>query len=204
MTVDAKLAHDAAEPAQFATDGLPEVAIAGRSNSGKSSLINRLTGRKQLARTSGSPGKTRRIHFYRLDAAAYLVDLPGYGFARVSKRERGEWRPLVESYLRGDRDPLRGCILVVDLRRGPESEEMDLLDWLRTEGIAARMVLTKSDKLKRGEIAVRVREIRDKVSLTEGGVAAVSSKSGVGLAEPARWIREWTGLELRRPDGGSF
>ncbi len=103
MNVNAELAHDAAELAQFPADGLPEVAVLGRSNVGKSSFINCLVGRRKLARTSSTPGKTRRIHFYRLDNSAYLVDLPGFGYAAVSRVEQSAWRPLAESYLRGTR-----------------------------------------------------------------------------------------------------
>ncbi len=145
MNVNAELAHDAAELAQFPTDGLPEVAVLGRSNVGKSSFINRLVGRRQLARTSSTPGKTRRIHFYRLEQSVYLVDLPGFGYAAVSRVEQRAWRPLVESYLRGSRAALRGCVLLVDVRRGPQQEERELLDWLAAERIPTRLALTKAE-----------------------------------------------------------
>jgi GTP-binding protein len=202
--VNAELAHDAAGIAQFPRDGLPEVAILGRSNVGKSRLINRLVGRRALARTSASPGKTRRIHFYRLENAAYLVDLPGFGYAAVSKAEQRSWRPLVESYLRGSRDPLRGCILLVDVRRGPAREELDLLDWLAAEGIAVRLVLTKSDKLSRAACARRLVQVREQLGIPATDIATVSSKTGSGLAAPARWIQGWTDLGLRKPDGAPF
>lgn len=201
MSVDAELAHDAAEVAQFPTDGLSEVAILGRSNVGKSSFINALVGRRKLARTSGTPGKTRRIHFYRLDRFAYLVDLPGFGYAAVSRAERRAWRPLVESYLRGPRATLRGCVLLVDIRRGPEQEELELLEWLAAEGIPAKLALTKSDKFPSARIAKRLRAIAGELSLPVDDVAVVSGRTGKGMAVVAGWIHAWTGLVLRRPDG---
>ena len=202
--MEAELAHDAAGPAQFPGDGLPEVAVAGRSNVGKSSFVNALAGRRKLARTSGTPGKTRRIHFYRLDGRAYLVDLPGYGYAAVGREERRAWRPLVESYLRGGRAALRGAILLIDPRRGPEREELDLLEWLAAEGIAARVVFTKADKFKPAALARRRAELLARLPLADGDVACASSLSGRGLAAPARWIEAWTGLEIRRPDGAAL
>jgi GTP-binding protein len=202
--MNAELAYDAAGAAQFPRDGLPEVAILGRSNVGKSSLINNLVGRRKLARTSAWPGKTRRIHFYRLQNAAYLVDLPGFGYARVSKAERRSWRPLVESYLLGSREPLRGCILLVDLRRGPEQEELELLDWLASERIAVRLALTKSDKLSRSDASRRLAQIREQLSVPVEEITATSAKTGSGMAAPARWIQEWTGLVITKADGTPF
>ncbi|MCE2392316.1 MAG: YihA family ribosome biogenesis GTP-binding protein [Proteobacteria bacterium] len=197
----AELAHDAAGAAQFPGDGLPEVAVAGRSNVGKSSFINALLGRRKLARSSTTPGKTRRIHFYRVEERAYLVDLPGYGYAAVGRQERRGWRPLVESYLRGGRASLRGAILLIDSRRGPQREELDLLRWLAAEGIDARAVFTKSDKLKAAALAERRASWAERLPLPGADIAWVSSRSGRGLAEPGRWIAAWTGVTLRRPDG---
>jgi GTP-binding protein len=173
----------------------------GRSNVGKSSLVNALLGRRNLARTSARPGKTRRIHFYRVGGMFYLVDLPGYGYAAVSKRERESWRPLVESYLRAEREPLRGAILIVDIRRGPEREERDLLEWLSAESIPVALALTKSDKLPRAEVGRRARELAAGLDVEASQVASVSARSGRGLASLAGWIRDWTGVTLRRPDG---
>ncbi len=202
--MNAELAHDVAEPSALPMDGLPEVAVLGRSNVGKSSVINALTGRRGLARTSRTPGKTRRIHFYRLEDKAYLVDLPGFGYARVAKVERRAWKPLVEAYLRGRRRVLRGCILLIDARRGAQTEELELLDWLRVEGIAVRVALTKTDKLKPAELARCLRETRVELALAEEEMAAVSGRTGAGLNAPAGWIQAWTGLSLRRPDGTPF
>ena len=195
---------DAGTPDEFPRDGLPEVAVIGRSNVGKSSFINVLAGRRRLARTSSTPGKTRRIHFYRLDDRAYLVDLPGYGYAAVAKRERATWRPMVEGYLRGSRSALRGAIVLVDVRRGPEREEIELFEWLDAEGIAARLAFTKVDKLKRSQLERAVREGLAGIRIEPGDSAAVSVTKGRGLATIVDWIEEWTGVGLTRPDGTSF
>ena len=202
--MNAELAHDAAGAAQFPNDGLPEVAILGRSNVGKSSLINALLGRRKLARTSQTPGKTRRIQFYRIEQRAYVVDLPGFGYAGVSKKEQASWRPLVESYLRGERKALRGSVLLVDVRRGLQTEERELLDWLAGERIPTGVVLTKSDKLSRARLAAELERTRSALDSPGAEVAAVSSRTGAGLALPASWIQTWTGVGLRRADGNAF
>jgi GTP-binding protein len=202
--MDAKLTHDADQPTEFPRDGLPEVAILGRSNVGKSSVINRLLGRRALARTSGRPGKTRRIHFYRVADQLYLVDLPGFGYAAVARGERQRWKRMVEGYLRGAREPLRGALLLIDIRRGPEEGEQQLLEWLRAEGISGAVGFTKSDKLSGSRVASRVRELSTKIDLPPARVAAVSGRTGKGMDSVAEWILGWTGVELRRPDGRPF
>jgi GTP-binding protein len=202
--MNAKLTHDAEQPTEFPRDGLPEVAVLGRSNVGKSSVINTLLGRRALARTSGRPGKTRRIHFYRVGDLFYLVDLPGFGYAAVARDERRRWKRMVESYLRGAREPLRGALLLVDIRRGPEEGEQQLLDWLRAEGISGAVGLTKSDKLTASRVPPRVRELSGEINLPPERVAAVSARTGRGMDAVASWVLEWTGVELRRPDGRSF
>ncbi len=199
--MNVELVHDADGPKQFPRDGLAEVAILGRSNVGKSTFLNTLVGRRRLARTSRVPGKTRRIHFYRLDSSAYLVDLPGYGYAAVARSERRAWREQVESYLKGTRPSLRGALLLVDPRRGLQSEELDLLDWLAAEEIEVRVILTKIDKLKRAEVARALEHVASRASLPTDYLAAVSGKTGRGLAPVGAWLRDWIELEIRRPDG---
>jgi GTP-binding protein len=199
--VKVELAHTAADPSGFPDDGLPEVALLGRSNVGKSSFLNALVGRRSLARTSGTPGKTRLVHFYRVEDACYLVDLPGFGYAAVSKAEQRAWRPRVESYLRGSRRTLVGALLLVDVRRELRDEERDLLAWLAREEIPANLVLTKSDKLKPGEAARRQRALAAEIGVPPERIALVSSETRRGLDTVARWIHGWTGVELKSADG---
>ena len=178
--------------------------MLGRSNVGKSTLINRLVGRRGLARTSWTPGRTRRIHFYRIDERAYLVDLPGFGYASGSKQERAEFAPLVESYLRGTRDSLRGALVLVDARRGVQDEELELAEYLAAERIDARAALTKCDKLSRSEVERARESLANAMGLDPSHVAAVSADKITGLGPVAAWLREWSGVEFRRPDGAPF
>lgn len=160
----AEFVTSAAEPSGFPRPTLPEIAFAGRSNVGKSSLINTLVGMPGLARTSRTPGRTRLLNWFRVvpprGGAVHLVDLPGYGYARVPNEMRASWRPLIEAFLR-DRPVLRGLVLLVDARRGAEDEERDLLDWLRASGVSPLVVVTKADKLsknKRKPVALAVQK----------------------------------------------
>lgn len=149
---------DRADPA---VGSAAEIAFAGRSNVGKSSLINLLIGRRGLARTSSTPGRTQQLNFYAIAlgrTAVVFVDLPGYGYARVSKRKHAAWGPLVERYLEGRRS-LRGIVIVVDARRGLEDEERQLLEYLHFHGRPAVIAATKIDKLKRGQRASALQSI---------------------------------------------
>lgn len=137
----------AAEFSQAPFDGRPHLAIAGRSNVGKSTLINYLLNRRSLARTSGKPGHTRLLNFFLVNNAFYLVDLPGYGYAAVGRKTKGDWGPMVHDYLEGHED-IKALLLLMDLRRKPEKEEVRLMSWLNEYGLPFFPVLTKIDKLK--------------------------------------------------------
>jgi len=192
----AEFVTSAAAPAQFPRPGAPEVALLGRSNVGKSSLLNRLVARRKLARTSATPGKTRLVNWFRVEAERplFLVDLPGYGYARVAKRERESWKPLIESYL--SRGPvLRAALLLQDLRRDLSADEDLLLAWLAERGIPALLVLTKCDKLGPMRRAERVRELASAAGLPRDRVLATSAESGLGIAEL------WRAIEACLPAG---
>jgi GTP-binding protein len=181
----AELLATAARPEQYPKPDAPEVALLGRSNVGKSSLLNKLVGRRRLARTSATPGKTRQLHWYRVERGGsewWLVDLPGYGWARVSRQERQRWRRLVESYLEG-RSTLRAAVLLQDLRRDLSEDEQLLLEWLSERGIPALLALTKADKLGPMRRAERVRALRAQAALPAARLIATSAQTGLGVAE---------------------
>jgi GTP-binding protein len=186
----AELAATAARPEDFPKTRLAEIALLGRSNVGKSSLLNRLAQRRQLARTSTSPGKTRLVHFYRIERPQrelLLVDLPGYGWARVSKAERAGWKALVESYLTG-RERLRGAILLQDLRRDWGEDEALLGAWLAERALPVLLALTKADKLGAAERARRVRSLTAQARVPAGRCIVTSSQTGEGVEDLWRAI----------------
>ena len=188
----AELLQSAGSPRQFPEDGLSEVAFLGRSNVGKSSLLNALVGRKQLARTSSKPGKTRLIHFFHVVAGGTelaLVDLPGYGWAKVSRQERKSWGKLVEGYLE-DRPCLRLAILLQDLRRDFSEDEALLLDWLEERDVAWQVVVTKSDKLKPMRRAKRLKELAQQLERSGRKLVATSAQSRQGIDDVWRVIHE--------------
>jgi GTP-binding protein len=184
----------AAGPEGFPRAGLPEVAILGRSNVGKSSLLNRLAARRGLAFASGKPGTTRLLHFYRVERRSgplLLVDLPGYGFAKVARTQRAQWRRLIESYLEG-RAPLRACVLLQDLRRDVSEDETLLLAWLAERGIPAVVALTKCDKLAPARRAERAAVLARTFDVPPARVVATSASSGLGVAAL------WSAIEAAR------
>lgn len=183
--LESELLASAARRADFPPETEAEVAFLGRSNVGKSSLLNRLVGRRRLAYTSATPGKTRLIHFYRLRherGHVRFVDLPGYGWARVSRAERLRWQTLVESYLER-RGTLRVAVLLQDLRRDITSDEEDLLAWLAERSIPTLVALTKSDKLKPMRRAARIQRLGATIPVQPSRVVPTSAETGAGIGE---------------------
>jgi len=164
----------------FPTWEIPEVSFIGRSNVGKSSLLNSLIGRKNLARISSTPGKTRGLYFYLINEAFCFVDLPGYGYAKVSKKERERWAPIIEQYL-ADRCTLRGCLHLVDCRHEPTADDQLMAEWLRAHTIPTITVATKADKLSRNALNKQLKTIRTALGLfEEDSLIAFSAKTAVG------------------------
>jgi GTP-binding protein len=149
----------AAQPSQFPRTSYPEIAFAGRSNVGKSSLLNALTGRRKLAKVSGTPGKTRQINFFRINERCHFVDLPGYGYARVAKSEREEWSRVIEQFIR-EREQLRLVVALSDIRHEPTALDRDMFAWLEELGRPFVVVLTKYDKVSRAQADERVEQVR--------------------------------------------
>ena len=145
---------------------LPEVAFAGRSNAGKSTLINCLMERKSLARTSEKPGKTQTINFYNINGEIYLVDLPGYGYAKISKKETEKWGKMIEKYLTSS-EMLRVIFLLVDIRHTPKEMDVQMFDWIRYLEYQPIVIATKADKLKQAQIEKHLAEIRRTLSMDE-------------------------------------
>jgi GTP-binding protein len=186
--LNAEFVKSCEQPDQFPHDRLPAVAFVGRSNVGKSSLINSLLRRKGLARVSRTPGKTQQINFFRVTTddprarAFHVVDLPGYGYAKVSKAIRARWRPLIDAYLTGS-EGLKGIVLLVD-SRGTEAQDAAAFDWLADSGRPLVFVATKVDKLTRSERAASAAAIRDLFGLSDGNpLVAYSSVTHEGRDE---------------------
>ena len=146
---------------------VPEIAFAGKSNVGKSSLINALMNRKSLARTSASPGKTQTINFYNINHEMYLVDLPGYGYAKVSQQEKEKWGKMIERYLHSSKQ-LRAVFLLIDIRHEPSANDKMMYDWVVSQGYNPIIIATKQDKLKRSQIDKHVRMLRQGLKLVPG------------------------------------
>ena len=170
----------AVKPSQYPPAGLPEIAFAGRSNVGKSSLLNQLTGRKSLARVSGSPGKTRTINFYKVNDAFRIVDLPGYGYAKISKSVSENWGEMMEAYL-SNREGLKKVIQLVDVRHAPSAQDVQMYEYLKYYGLDGIVVATKADKVSRNELHKCISVIRKTLGLSpEDKVIPVSSLKRTG------------------------
>ncbi len=164
---------------------LPEIAFAGRSNVGKSSLINALTGRKTLARTSDTPGRTQQLNFFDLGGHFFLVDMPGYGYAKVSKAQKKQWNFLIRDYLRG-RQTLRCVLVLIDSRHGLKDSDAEIMTMLDEAAVSYRIVLTKADKAKSDETAVLVEELKEVMKQHTAAfpeIILTSSHEGIGIPE---------------------
>jgi GTP-binding protein len=192
----AEFVISAVRPQQYPAEELPEFAFAGRSNVGKSSLINTLVSRKKLVQTSSTPGKTRLINFFRVNDALMFVDLPGYGYARVSEEERRKWRPMIEKYLTG-RENLKAVVLILDIRRTPNAEDALLLNWLSHRGITPVLVVTKADKLSKTSQAKQLKIIAGALEVDPDELVLFSAKSRLG--RDVLW-RVLTGLATAAPE----
>lgn len=179
----AELETIAARPEQYPAPDRPEIALAGRSNVGKSSLINALFNRRRLAYVSGSPGKTRTLNFYNIDDAFRIVDLPGYGYAKVPKAMSKSFAPMIETYLQ-NRPTLIGVVQLVDIRHRPTKDDIQMYEWLRHYGLSGIVVATKADKISRNEQQQRIAEIRRTLDLGEHDVVLpVSALKKTGTKE---------------------
>lgn len=178
---------------------LPEVAFAGRSNVGKSSLLNKLVRRKAFARVSKTPGRTREINFFRVNNEFVLADLPGYGYARISREKSSAWGPLIESYLRSS-PTLRGVVQLLDVRHDPTPEDLTMFDFLADVGVPTLFVATKIDKLSKGAVAGRVRELAIRVGVEEEQIIPFSATTGAGRDELAEAIVALVTAEESEPE----
>lgn len=156
----------ATNPSQYPRHALPEIAFIGRSNVGKSSLINSLVGRNNLAKTSSTPGKTQLINFFNINGELCFVDLPGYGYAKVPKEILASWRPMIETYLL-KRENLKGVVLILDIRHAPTPEDQKMKEWLDYYKVRVLAVATKADKLSKNQKVARLKEIKGLLSIRE-------------------------------------
>ena len=178
----AEFVLSAVSPKNFIQDGRPQVAFAGRSNVGKSSVINRLLNRKNFARVGAAPGKTVHVNYFNIDGAFYLVDLPGYGYAKVSKAERDRWGRLMEAYFASGL--ITAGVQIVDARHKPTADDVTMFQWFRETGCPLIIVANKLDKLKKSEIEPNLQTIRDTLGLREGDMLIpFSAEKGTGREE---------------------
>lgn len=177
---EAELVISAVWQEQYPTDALPEIALAGRSNVGKSSFINKMIQRKSLARTSSKPGKTQTLNFYKINQQFYFVDVPGYGYAKVSKVEREKWGQFIEEYLT-TRDNLSAIIQLIDIRHAPTKDDQSMYEWLVYQGLPVIIVATKADKIPKGKVQKHLKVIRTTLNVEKDTIMIpFSSETGAG------------------------
>ena len=191
----AQFVISAVRPEQYPDDALPEIALAGRSNVGKSSLINKMIQRKNLARTSSTPGKTQQLNYYRINDSLYFVDFPGYGYAKVSKTQRYSWGLLIEKYLL-QRAPLKLVMQLIDVRHPPSKDDERIHQWLREQHIPLCVVATKIDKISRNHRDKHMKIIKQSLDLTSSiPLVAFSAQQELGVEQLWKIIRQYTAYE---------
>ena len=178
----AEFIKSAVKPYQYPPEGPPEIAFAGRSNVGKSSLINTLVNRKRLVKTSSTPGRTQLLNFFDINGEAVFVDLPGYGYAKVPARIRNNWGPMVEKFL-STRQTIKGVVLILDIRRAPKDEETDFINWLLEHAIPVILVLTKADKLAKNKQINQMQAIARELGIATDNLICFSAKTRMGLSD---------------------
>ncbi|CAM2828404.1 ribosome biogenesis GTP-binding protein YihA/YsxC [Fructilactobacillus fructivorans] len=187
---DVELVMSAVDPKQYPSTGYPEIVFLGRSNVGKSSLTNVLINRKDYAHTSGQPGKTQTLNFYRVNDAFYFVDVPGYGYAKVSKSEREKWAQMIETYLT-QREQLRGVVNLIDGRHAPSDYDIQMRDWLDYYGIPVLYVATKVDKIPKSKRKKQEQILRKGLELEDDEpLVMFSAKTKVGADQVWDWIEQ--------------
>ncbi|AUS87718.1 MULTISPECIES: ribosome biogenesis GTP-binding protein YihA/YsxC [Lysinibacillus] len=178
----------AVRPDQYPEDGLPEFALAGRSNVGKSSFINRMIGRKALARISSKPGKTQTLNFYKIEEQLFFVDVPGYGYAKVSKTEREAWGKMIERYFTG-RQELKAVVQIIDLRHPPTADDRMMYDFLKHYNIPCIIIATKADKIPKGKWDKHKKIVKETLEMEKSDPLIVfSSETGLGFEEAWKTI----------------
>lgn len=187
----AEIVISAVKPDQYPTDGLPEIALAGRSNVGKSSLLNTLMNRRNLARTSQKPGKTQTLNFYKINDDLFFVDVPGYGYAKVSKREREKFGEMIETYF-SSRDVLKTAVLLVDIRHKPSEDDQLMYNWFKHFEIPVIIIATKADKISKGKYAKHLKIISDTLDVDPND-KLIPFSSTTGLGKDKVW-REFEAL----------
>lgn len=180
-----ELVISAVRPDQYPEDGLPEFALAGRSNVGKSSFINKMIGRKSMARISSKPGKTQTLNFYKIEEKLFYVDVPGYGYAKVAKTEREAWGKMIERYITG-REELKAVIQIVDLRHPPSRDDIAMYDFMKHYEIPCIIIATKADKIPKGKWDKHKKIVRETLEMEKGDPLIVFS-SETGLGKDAVW-----------------
>ncbi|MDQ0208023.1 ribosome biogenesis GTP-binding protein YihA/YsxC [Alkalicoccobacillus murimartini] len=184
------LAHIAVKPEQYPKTFLPEIALAGRSNVGKSSFINKMINRKSLARTSGQPGKTQTLNFYEINEKIHFVDVPGYGFAKVAKSVRDQWGKMIEQFL-SEREQLKGVVLLIDSRHKPSKEDKLMYDWLIHFDIPVILIATKCDKIAKSKWQKHLNIIKEELGKREEDqLILFSSETGYGRETAWRVIQK--------------